>query len=99
MKTIPIEMQAEAVGGTARRPRELFRSVSRRSGTKMLEAGLEKNGGCPVPHGAPRGTHMDPGMMTNRDWWPNQLNLKVLHQNSALCDPMGPAVRYSEEFQ
>jgi len=65
----------------------------------MLEAGLEKNGGCPVPHGTPRGTHMDAGMMTNRDWWPNQLNLKVLHQNSALSDPMGPAFRYAEEFK
>jgi catalase-peroxidase len=28
---------------------------------------------------------------TNRDWWPNQLNLQVLHQHSALSDPMGAA--------
>ena len=65
----------------------------------MLESELEKNGGCPVPHGTPSGTHMDAGLMTNRDWWPNQLNLKVLHQNSSLLDPMGPAFRYADEFK
>ena len=65
----------------------------------MLESELEKNGGCPVPHGTPSGTHMDAGLMTNRDWWPNQLNLKVLHQNSPLLDPMGPAFRYADEFK
>ena len=36
---------------------------------------------------------------TNADWWPNQLNLKVLHQNSSLCDPMGKALNYAEEFK
>ncbi len=59
----------------------------------MLESELEKNGGCPVPHGTPRGTHLDAGMMTNQDWWPNILNLKVLHQNSAPSDPMGASVQ------
>ena len=34
-----------------------------------------------------------------RDWWPNQLNLKMLHQNSSLCDPMGKAFNYAEEFK
>ncbi len=65
----------------------------------MLESELGKNGGCPVPHGTPEGTHMDAGLMTNRDWWPNQLNLKVLHQNSSLIDPMGPTFRYADEFK
>ncbi|HTD34302.1 MAG TPA: catalase/peroxidase HPI [Candidatus Elarobacter sp.] len=64
----------------------------------MLEAERENNGQCPVPHGTPRGTHLDAGMMTNRDWWPGQLNLKVLTQNSELSDPMGPAFDYAEEF-
>jgi catalase-peroxidase len=36
---------------------------------------------------------------TNRDWWPNQLNLQVMHQNSDLSDPMGEAFDYAEEFQ
>ena len=35
----------------------------------------------------------------NRDWWPSQLNLKVLHQNSPLSDPMGKAFNYAEEFK
>jgi catalase-peroxidase len=65
----------------------------------MLESEIKKNGGCPVVHGTPQGTHMDAGMMTNRDWWPNQLDLKVLHQNSHLSDPMGAAFDYAEEFK
>jgi catalase-peroxidase len=35
---------------------------------------------------------------SNRDWWPNQLNLKVLHQNPSVGDPMGTAFNYAEEF-
>jgi catalase-peroxidase len=48
---------------------------------------------CPVAHGAHRRT------MTNADWWPNQLNLKVLHQHSPLSDPMGKEFNYAEEFK
>jgi catalase-peroxidase len=51
-------------------------------------------GGCPVAHGASR--HRG---RSNRDWWPNQLDLKVLHQHSSLSDPMGEAFDYAEEFQ
>lgn len=36
---------------------------------------------------------------TNRDWWPNQLNLGILHQNSSLSNPMGEEFNYAEEFQ
>ena len=36
---------------------------------------------------------------TNVDWWPNQLNLRVLHQHSALSNPMGEAFDYAEEFK
>jgi catalase-peroxidase len=49
-------------------------------------------GKCPVAHGAAR-TH------TNRDWWPNQLNLNILHQNSPISDPMGEEFNYAEEFK
>ncbi len=35
----------------------------------------------------------------NRDWWPNQLNLRVLHQHSSLSNPMGDAFDYAKEFQ
>jgi catalase-peroxidase len=47
---------------------------------------------CPVAHGAAR-AH------TNRDWWPNQLDLSVLHQHSPLSDPMGKEFNYVEEFK
>ena len=36
---------------------------------------------------------------TNRDWWPDQLNIEVLHRNSALSDPMGKAFDYAKEFK
>jgi catalase-peroxidase len=36
---------------------------------------------------------------SNREWWPNQLNLKVLHQHSLLSDPMGQGFNYAEEFK
>lgn len=38
------------------------------------------------------------GGTSNRDWWPDQLNLKMLHQNSELSDPMGKDFNYAEEF-
>jgi catalase (peroxidase I) len=36
---------------------------------------------------------------SNRDWWPNQVNLKILHQHSPLADPMGEGFNYGEEFK
>src|SRR5437870_8527620 len=48
---------------------------------------------CPVTGGAHRHT-----AATNADWWPNQLNLRVLHQHSPLSDPMGKEFNYAEEF-
>ncbi|HEY7670207.1 MAG TPA: catalase/peroxidase HPI [Hyphomicrobium sp.] len=49
-------------------------------------------GKCPV-------IHTSVGARSNRDWWPNQLNLKILHQNSSLSNPMGKAFNYAEEFK
>ncbi len=39
------------------------------------------------------------GGTSNRDWWPNQLNLKVLHQHSPLSNPLGEEFNYAEEFK
>ncbi|EHQ90520.1 catalase/peroxidase HPI [Desulfosporosinus youngiae] len=39
------------------------------------------------------------GGTSSRDWWPNQLNLKILHQNSSLGNPMTPEFNYAEEFK
>jgi catalase-peroxidase len=52
---------------------------------------------CPFSGGAH--TKMADGGPTNADWWPNQLNLKILHQHSRLCDPMGEAFNYAQEFK
>ena len=49
-------------------------------------------GKCPVMHTTFRAR-------SNRDWWPNQLNLKILHQNSALSNPLGDAFDYAEAFE
>jgi len=57
-----------------------------------------KTGGkCPVMHGAL--TKSAAGGTSNRDWWPNQLNLSILHQHSSLSDPMGEAFNYAEQFK
>ena len=39
------------------------------------------------------------GGTSNKDWWPNQLNLKILHQHSHLSNPMGESFNYAEEFK
>jgi catalase-peroxidase len=39
------------------------------------------------------------GGTSNQDWWPNQLNLKILHQNSPMINPMGEEFNYAEEFK
>ncbi len=58
---------------------------------------LGNAGKCPVMHGAPK--HASHSNRTNRDWWPNQLNLKILHQNAPAGNPMGEAFDYAEEFK
>ncbi len=43
--------------------------------------------------------HSSSANPTNRDWWPNQLNLNLLAQHSSLSDPMGKNFNYAEEFK
>jgi catalase-peroxidase len=52
---------------------------------------------CPIMGGTQK--YSATGIIANQHWWPNQLNLKVLQQNSPLIDPMGPAFNYAEEFK
>ena len=52
---------------------------------------------CPVTGGVDKPTASSG--TSNRDWWPNQLNLKILHQNSPLTNPMGEEFNYAEEFK
>ena len=51
---------------------------------------MDGNGTCPVTGRV---------HVSNRDWWPNQLNLKMLHQNCPLSDPMDKAFNYAEAFK
>ncbi len=55
---------------------------------------------CPVMGTVPAASsrHTAAGVYSNGDWWPNQLNLQILHQNSAKSNPMGETFNYAEEF-
>jgi len=52
---------------------------------------------CPFSNGARK--HTVAGTPGNANWWPNQLNLKILHQHSQLSNPMSEAFNYAEEFK
>jgi len=55
---------------------------------------------CPVMgHLAPQNRHTAAAAMNNGDWWPNQLNLNILRQNSTKSDPLNPGFNYAEEFK
>ena len=55
---------------------------------------INTGGKCPVMH-----AQATLGVNSNRDWWPNQLNLKILHQQSDLSNPMDEAFSYREAFK
>ena len=57
---------------------------------------MSENGKCPVTGKQSSGGG---GGTSNRDWWPNQLNLNILHQNSEKSSPMGKNFNYAEEFK
>ena len=63
----------------------------------MKENEAESAGKCPVIHGA-RTKVGDKGT-ANHEWWPNQLNLKILHQHSPLSNPMDADFNYAEAFK
>jgi catalase-peroxidase len=70
-------------------------TIANSSGSVSPEAkdkSTRPEGKCPVAHGT-RKAH------TNVDWWPNQVDLKVLHQHSPKSDPMGKEFNYAEEFK
>src|SRR5579859_4121633 len=62
------------------------------SGPQTHEQTNSTGAKCPSGHGTHRA-------QTNVDWWPSQLDLKVLHQNSPLSDPMAKGFNYAEEFK
>ncbi|MEO8367645.1 MAG: catalase/peroxidase HPI [Candidatus Solibacter sp.] len=60
------------------------------------EQSVATEGKCPVAHGGRRHTAGGPA---NASWWPNQLNLRLLTQNSSLSDPMDKDFNYAAEFK
>ncbi|MDQ7094673.1 catalase/peroxidase HPI [Desulfosporosinus sp. PR] len=58
---------------------------------------MDDNSKCPITGRMKNATAG--GGTSNKDWWPNQLNLKILHQNSNLSNPMAPEFNYAEAFK
>lgn len=54
---------------------------------------------CPFNHGATEAPQSTGTGTSNKDWWPNQLNVNLLHQHSAKSNPMGEDFNYAEEFK
>ena len=57
---------------------------------------MDSDSKCPFSSGAPK--NVVAKAASNATWWPNQLNVNILNQNSPLSDPMGEAFNYAEEF-
>jgi catalase-peroxidase len=69
--------------------------VSDSTDAKVSELNVEEAGGCPVAHG--RLSHPTEGG-GNRDWWPKQLNLRILRKHPVQANPMGGEFDYAAEF-
>src|ERR1700683_3654135 len=85
---------------TIQRKKELMEELRTATGADSpakQEQNILPDAKCPVSHGARR--HTVAGAPTNAGWWPNQLNLKILHQHSPLSDPMDKEFNYAEEFK
>ncbi len=65
--------------------------------TAVGATGPDNEAKCPFSNGTHK--HTPAGAATNAAWWPNQLNLQVLHQHSPLSDPMDKEFNYAEEFK
>ena len=61
-----------------------------------MDGNTPSAGKCPVMHVQ---SSVTSGGTTNRDWWPNQLNLRVLHQNPVAGNPLGADFNYADEFK
>lgn len=67
------------------------------SGTSAYDVNGEAK--CPFHNGTTKKKPSAGGGTSNRDWWPNQLKLNILRQNSSLSNPMGESFNYAEEFK
>jgi catalase-peroxidase len=62
-----------------------------------MDGNSVSGGKCPVNHGLTK--HVTNSVRSNRDWWPNQLNLRILHQNAPASNPMDVDFNYAEAFK
>ncbi len=62
-----------------------------------MDGDAGQGGKCPVMHGSPGNASLS--SRSNRDWWPNQLNLRVLHQQAPATNPMAKGFNYAEAFK
>lgn len=76
-------------------------ALAQRSPQPSPQKNMKSNAKCPIMGAiAPASArHTAAGTMSNGDWWPNQLNLRILHQNSAKGNPMGDDFDYAKEFK
>src|SRR5215204_870566 len=95
--TKPRSSTGAAVPSLSLRAREgpaIRRNCEKRERSDMTESASESESPV-IPSPTPKTTRP----RTNRDWWPNQLDLQVLHQHSPLSDPMDEDFDYAEEFK
>jgi len=64
-----------------------------------ISNGQTSNGESECPFAPAAQRHTAAGALSNSDWWPSQLNLKILHQNTPQSNPMGEAFNYAEAFK
>src|SRR3954463_13786452 len=76
-------------------PRERSCTHVSESPKKDMTASVSESENPAIPAPTPKQTRP----RTNRDWWPNQLDLSVLHKHSSLSNPLGPEINYAEEFK
>ena len=75
---------------------------AKNNGQPIAAENIDSNIKCPVIGGTqrpPSQRHTAAGAMSNGDWWPNQLNVQILHQNSLKSNPLGAGFNYAEEFK
>lgn len=65
----------------------------------MNDLSMDAKGKCPVMHGGGNDGKGKTFGLSNREWWPNQLNINMLHQGAPASDPMDPDFNYAEAFQ
>jgi len=86
---------ATPAGATGRAVVPVQMTGPNRAVETIMDAKTDSSAGkCPVGHGA---TSLN--TRSNRDWWPNQLNLRILHQNTALANPLGADFDYAKAFR